>query len=56
MVDALDLDANEAKHWAYKLKREYEKEEKIRKRMEQKQARKDYVKMMKKYNISEKLD
>jgi len=24
--------------------------------MEQKQARKDYVKMMKKYNISEKLD
>jgi hypothetical protein len=34
VVDALHLDANEAKHWAYKLKREYEKEEKIRKRIE----------------------
>lgn len=51
VTEAMDLDANGVKHWGYRLKREYEKQEKIKKRMEQKKARKDYVKMMKKYNI-----
>ena len=33
MVDALDLNTQDAKHWYYKLKREYEEQEKLKKRL-----------------------
>lgn len=48
----MDLDAAEQKHWWYKLRREYEEEERIRKKMEQRQARKEFRKMMKNSDIA----
>ena len=38
------------------MKREYEAQEKLEKRLEQKQAKKDYQRLMKKYRIREQLD
>jgi len=38
----MDLDHYDAKHWYYKLKREYEAEEKLKRKLEQKQAKKEY--------------
>jgi len=44
----MHLDGPARKHWYYRLKREYEEEAKIIKRLEQRQARKDFRKLMKK--------
>ncbi len=47
----MHLDLPARKHWYYKLKREYEKEEEIKKRMEQRDAKKNFRKLMKKSQI-----
>ena len=51
MTEAMGLDVFQQKHWAYKLKREYEQQEKNRLRLERLQARKDFRKMLKKSDI-----
>ena len=52
----MDLDEFGQKHWYYRLKREYENEAKILRRLEQRQAKKDFRKLMKKYKIEEVLE
>ena len=52
----MHLDEYGRKHWFYRLKREYEKEAKILKRLEQRKAKKEFRKTMKKYNIEQVLD
>lgn len=47
LTQAMDLSPAEAKHWYYKLKREYEEEARILKKMQERQARKDFRKLMK---------
>jgi hypothetical protein len=56
VTQALDLDANLQKHWYYKLKREYEAQEALQKRMEAKQARKDYRKLLSKHGFKKELE
>ena len=56
MTQALDLDPQLQKHWYYQLKREYEAQEAMRKRDEEKQAKKDYKKLLKKYGFKKELD
>jgi hypothetical protein len=51
----MDLDAAQQKHWYYKLKREYEEEARIKKKLEAQKSRKEFRKMMKQSNISETL-
>lgn len=52
----MDLDEPSRKHWFYRLKREYELEAKIIKRMEKRQAKKDFRKQMKKHQIMKVLE
>ena len=52
----MGLDEGQQKHWAYKLKREYEAQAKLEKRMEERQAKKDYRKMLKKFGIKRELE
>ena len=52
----MDLDVNQQKHWYYRLKREYEEREKILKRLEQKQAKKAYRKLLKSFDIKKTLE
>ena len=52
----MDLDEQGKKHWFYKLKREYEAQEKLKKRLEQKQARKEFRKMLQKSGIKKTLE
>jgi hypothetical protein len=47
----MHLDKYGVKHWYYRLKREYTAEAKLLKRMEERKARKEFRKMMKKYKI-----
>ena len=56
ITEAMDLDEFGQKHWYYRLKREYEAEAKILRRLEQRQAKKDFRKLMKKYKIEEVLE
>ena len=56
LTEAMGLDPAQQKYWWYKLKREYEAQEKLRIRMEQRQAKKDYRKLLKKYGIGNDLD
>lgn len=44
------------KHWWYRLKREYEEEAKIKKRLEERKAKKDFKKLMKKQRIDKVLN
>jgi hypothetical protein len=52
----MDLDEYGKKHWYYRLKREYKKEAEIIKRLEERKAKKEFRKLMKKYSIEESLD
>ena len=52
----MSLDPFQQKHWYYRLKREYEAQEKLEKRLEQKAARKAYRKLLKKSDIKKTLD
>ena len=56
VTNAMGLDEGQQKHWAYKLKREYEAQAKLEKRMEERQAKKDYRKMLKKFGIKRELE
>lgn len=56
VTEVMGLDAAGRKHWYYRLKREYQKEAAILKRLEQRQAKKDFRKMLKKYKIDPVLD
>lgn len=51
MTEALDLDVFGAKHWMYKIKREYELQEKNEKLMAQLKAKKEFRKMLKTYQL-----
>lgn len=55
VTDIMGLDEFGQKHWYYRLKREYIAEEKVRKRLEARKAKKDFRKLLKKYNIAETL-
>lgn len=44
------------KHWYYKLKREYEAQEQREKRFAERQAKKDYRKLLKKYGFKKELE
>lgn len=56
MTEIMHLDAAGRKHWYYRLKREYTKEAKIKKRLAERQAKKDFRKLLKKYEIDPVLD
>ena len=56
VTEAMDLDPFQQKHWHYKLKREYEQEEKMRKRQERLQAKKEFRKLLKKTDIQKTLE
>ena len=56
VTKVMSLDPFQQKHWYYKLKREYEAQEKLEKRLEQKAARKAYRKLLKKSDIKKTLD
>ena len=56
VTEAMQLDEYGQKHWYYRLKREYEKEAEAVKRLEQRQAKKDFKKMMKKHRIDPVLE
>lgn len=49
LTRSMGLDASEQKHWFYRLKREYEAEAKVLRRMKQRQAKKEFRKKLKKY-------
>ena len=51
LTKIMELDEAGQKHWYYRLKREYEKEAAVIKRLEQRQAKKAFKKMMKKHRI-----
>ena len=52
----MKLDPYQQKHWYYKLKREYEAQEKLEKRLKAKEARKEYRKLLKKSDIKKTLE
>ena len=52
----MHLDAPSRKHWYYRLKREYEEEARIKKRLEQRKAKKEFRKLLKKHSIKSSLD
>lgn len=52
----MHLDSFGQKHWYYRLKREYTEEAKVLKRLEERKAKKDFRKMLKKLNIQQTLD
>ena len=56
VTKVMQLDPFQQKHWYYRLKREYEAQEKLEKRLEQKLARKAYRKMLKKTDIKKTLE
>ena len=56
MTKVMSLDPFQQKHWYYRLKREYEAQEKLEKRLQQKAARKAYRKLLKKSDIKKTLD
>lgn len=56
LTEAMQLDEYGQKHWYYRLKREYEKEAAVIKRLQQRQAKKDFKKMMKKHRITPVLE
>ena len=51
VTEALGLDQYQQKHWHFKLKREYEEQEKTRLRLEKLQARKQFRKMLRRSDI-----
>lgn len=53
---AMGLEPDQVKHWRYRLFREYKEQEKIRKRLEKLEARKQFRKLMKKANIEKTLE
>eukprot|EP00347_Sterkiella_histriomuscorum_P003403 403364431 len=55
MTQALDLDIPQQKHWFYKLRREYKEQEKLQERLKQKEARKQFMKLLKSYKLPEVL-
>ncbi|CDW81632.1 rbfa domain containing protein [Stylonychia lemnae] len=56
VTTSLDLNDRERKHWYYRIKREVEEEEKAQKRLEQREARKQFLKLLKSYQIPEVLE
>ena len=52
----MELDPSEQKHWWYKLKKEYELQERNRKKEEARQARKAFRKLLKQSGIMEHLE
>ena len=56
VTEAMGLDTFQQKHWRYKLKREYEAQEKTRLRLEKLQARKEFRKLLKKSDIQKTLE
>ena len=51
LTKVMELDEYGRKHWFYRLKREYEKEAEIQKRLRQRLAKKKFKRMMKKQRI-----
>lgn len=49
--ESLDLSPSEAKHWGYRIKREYENQERREKLLAQLKARKEFRKMLKTYQL-----
>lgn len=52
----MHLNEFDKKHWYYRLKREYKAEAKVLKRLEERKAKKDFRKMLKKLNIEKTLE
>ena len=48
---ALDLTPADSKHWGFRIKREYEAQERREKLLAQLKARKEFRKMMKQYKL-----
>ncbi len=55
MTEALDLNDRDAKHWFFKLKREYEEQERKQKLLLELKARKEFRKMMNSYKLPQVL-
>jgi acyl-CoA reductase-like NAD-dependent aldehyde dehydrogenase len=56
VTEAMGLDAQEQKHWYYKLKREYEEEARLLAKIEHQKARKEFRKLMKQADIKKTLE